>query len=64
MTILVRKLIDTLQEVEDEIRENERRLQMRLDCADSLQEKIINLLKRDDLTNDEKISTLKNFFMI
>lgn len=64
MTTLVRKLIDTLQEVEDEIRENERRLQMRLECADSLQEKIINLLKRDDLTNDEKISILKNFFMI
>lgn len=64
MTTLVRKLIDTLQEVEDEIRENERRLQMKLECADSLQEKIINLLKRDNLTNDEKISTLKNFFMI
>lgn len=64
MTTLVRKLIDTLQEVEDEIRENERRLQMKLECADSLQENIINLLKRDDLTNDEKISTLKNFFMI
>lgn len=64
MTTLVRKLIDTLQEVEDEIRENERRLQMMLDGADALQENIINLLKRDDLTNDEKISTLKNFFMI
>lgn len=64
MTILVRKLLDTLQEVEDEIRENERNLQMKLECADSLQEKIINLLKRDNLTNDEKISTLKNFFMI
>lgn len=64
MTILVRKLIDTLQEVEDEIRENERRLQMMLDGAEALQENIINLLKRDDLTNDEKISTLKNFFMI
>lgn len=64
MTTLVRKLIDTLQEVEDEIRENERKLQMKLECADSLQEKIINLLKRDNLTNDEKISTLKNFFMI
>lgn len=64
MTTLVRKLIDTLQEVEDEIRENERRLQMMLDGAEALQENIINLLKRDDLTNDEKISTLKNFFMI
>ena len=64
MTILVRKLLDTLQEVEDEIRENERNLQMKLECADSLQEKIINLLKRDNLTNDDKISTLKYFFMI
>lgn len=64
MTTLVRKLIDALQEVEDEIRENERRLQMMLDGADALQENIINLLKRDDLTNDEKINTLKNFFMI
>lgn len=64
MTTLVRKLLDTLQEVEDEIRENERSLQMKLECADSLQEKIINLLKRDNLTNDEKISTLKNFFMV
>lgn len=64
MTTLVRKLLNTLQEVEDEIRENERILQMKLECAYSLQEKIINLLKRDNLTNDEKISTLKNFFMI
>lgn len=64
MTTLIRKLLDTLQEVEDEIRENERSLQMKLESADSLQEKIVNLLKRDNLTNDEKISTLKNFFMI
>ena len=64
MSTLVRKLLDTLQTVEEEIHHNENLLMMRLKCAETLQEKIIKLLKRDDLTNDNKVTTLKNFFMI
>lgn len=64
MSTLVRKLLDTLQTVEEEIHHNENLLMMRLKCAETLQEKVIKLLKRDDLTNDDKITTLKNFFMI
>ena len=64
MSTLVRKLLDTLQTVEEEIHHNENLLMMRLKYAETLQEKVIELLKRDDLTNDDKITTLKNFFMI
>ena len=64
MSTLVRKLLDTLQTVEEEIHHNENLLMMRLKCAETLQEKVIELQKRDDLTNDDKVTTLKNFFMI
>lgn len=64
MSTLVRKLLDTLQTVEEEIHHNENLLMMRLKCVETLQEKVIELLKRDDLTNDDKVTTLKNFFMI
>ncbi len=64
MSTLVRKLLDALQTVEEEIHHNENLLMMRLKCADTLQEKVIGLLKREDLTNDDKVNTLKNFFMI
>ena len=49
MSTLVRKLLDALQTVEEEIHHNENLLMMRLKCADTLQEKVIELLKRDDL---------------
>ena len=61
MSTLVRKLLDTLQTVESH---NKNPLMMKLECMETLQEKVIELLKRDDLTNDDKITTLKNFFMI
>lgn len=64
MSTLVRKLLDTLQTVEEEIHHNENLLMMRLKCEETLQEKVVELLKRDDLTNDDKVTTLKNFFMI
>ena len=64
MSTLVRKLLDTLLSVEKEIHHNENLLMMRLKCEETLQEKVIELLKRDDLTNDDKVTTLKNFFMI
>ena len=64
MSTLVLKLLDTLQTVEEEIHHNENLLMMRLKSAETLQEKVIELLKRDDLTNDDKVTTLKNFFMI
>ena len=64
MSTLVRKLLDTLRSVEEEIHHNENLLMMRLKCEETLQEKVIELLKRDDLTNDDKVTTLKYFFMI
>lgn len=64
MSTLVRKLLDTLQTVEEEIHNNENLLMMKLQCAEILQEKVINLLKREDINNDEKINILKNFFGI
>lgn len=64
MSTLVRKLLDTLQTVEEEIHHNENLLMMKLKCAETLQKKVIELLNRDDLTNDDKVTTLKNFFMI
>lgn len=64
MSTLVRKLLGTLQTVEEEIHYNENLLMMKLKCAETLQEKVIELLKRDNLTNDDKVTTLKNFFMI
>lgn len=64
MSTLVRKLLDTLQTVEEEIHHNENLLMMKLEYTETLQEKVIELLKRDDLTNDDKVTTLKNFFMI
>lgn len=64
MSTLVQKLIDALQTVDEEIHHNENLLMMKLKCADTLQEKVIELLKRDDITNDDKINTLKKFFMI
>ena len=64
MSTLVRKLLDTVQTVEEEIHHNENLLMMRLKCAETLQEKVSELLKRDDLTNDDKVTTLKIFFMI
>lgn len=64
MSVLVRKLLDTLQTVEEEIHNNENLLMMKLQCAETLQEKIIDLLKKEDINNDEKINILKNFFGI
>lgn len=64
MSTLVRKLLNALQTVEEEVHHNENLLMMRLKCADTLQEKVIELLKRDDITNNDKVNTLKNFFMI
>lgn len=62
--MLVQRLIHALQEVEEEIHYNEKVLTMKLKNAETFQEKVIELLKREDLTNDDKINTLKNFFMI
>lgn len=64
MSTLVRKLLYTLQTAEEEIYHNENLLMMKLKCAETLQEKVIEFLKRDDLTNDDKVTALKNFFMI
>lgn len=64
MSNLIRKLIKTIEEVEEDIHHNEKYLKTRIDGYETLQASIINLLKKDDITNDEKIETLKNFFMI
>ena len=57
MSTLVRKLLDTLQTVEEEIHHKEEFLKMRSDGYEAIEDRIIKILKRDELTNDEKVET-------
>ena len=64
MSSLVNKILEALKEVEEDIRTNEINLGRRLECMEMLQANIITLLNREDISNDEKIETLKNFFLL
>lgn len=64
MSSLVNKILEALKEVEEDIRTNEINLGRRLECMEALQANIITLLNREDVSNDEKIETLKNFFLL
>lgn len=64
MSSLVNKILEALKEVEEDIRTNEINLGRRLECMEALQANIITLLNREDISNDEKIETLKNFFLL
>ena len=64
MSKLIQKLTQALEIIEADIHHNEEFLKMRIDGYEAIQDKVIKILKRDDITNDEKVETLKNFFMI
>ena len=59
---MIRKLLNALIEFEKEIRANERYLTMRLQVFEEQNSKIIALLNREDITDSEKVQTLKNYF--
>ena len=64
MPNLINKILEALKEVENDIRTNEINLNRRLECMEIQQDNIITLLNREDMSNDEKIKTLKNFFLL
>ena len=59
---MIRKLLNALVEFEKEIRANEKYLNMRLQVFEEQNSKIIALLNREDITDSEKVQTLKNYF--
>lgn len=64
MAKLSERLLNVLDDFEKEIRSNEEILKVRLELFQLFEKKVTQLLKRDDITNDEKIKTLKNYFNI
>lgn len=64
MPNLINKILEALKEVENDIRTNEINLNRRLECMEMQQANIITLLNREDISNDEKINTLKNLFLL
>lgn len=64
MTKLSERLLNVLDDFEKEVRSNEEMLKVRLELFQLFEKKVTQLLKRDDITNDEKIKTLKNYFNI
>ena len=59
---MIRKLLNALVEFEKEIRANEKYLTMSLQVFEEQNSKIIALLNREDITDSEKVQTLKNYF--
>ena len=59
---MIRKLINAIKEFEEEIRANEKYLTMRLQGFEEQNSKIAALLNREDITDSEKVQTLKNYF--
>ena len=64
MSKLSERLLNVLDDFEKEVRSNEEMLKVRLELFQLFEKKVTQLLKRDDITNDEKIKTLKNYFNI
>ena len=64
MPKLSERLLNVLDDFEKEIRSNEEIFKVRLELFQLFEKKVTHLLKRDDITNDEKIKTLKNYFNI
>lgn len=56
---LVRRLVDTINTFEYEIRAKENSLEMRLDYADKLVSKIVEILNRKNTADSEKVKLLK-----
>ena len=59
---MIRKLINAIKEFEEEIRANEKYLSMRLQIFEEQNSRITALLNKTDITDSEKIQTLKNYF--
>ena len=59
---MIRRLINAIKEFEEEIRANEKYLSMRLQIFEEQNSRITALLNRTDITDSEKIQTLKNYF--
>ena len=59
---MIRRLINVLKEFEEEIRANEKYLTMRLQGFEEQNSRIKSLLNREDITDSEKVQTLKNYF--
>lgn len=59
---MIRKLFNALVEFEEELKANEKYLTMRLQVFEEQNSKIIALLNREDITDSEKVQTLKNYF--
>ena len=59
---MIRKLINAIKEFEEEIKANEKYLSMRLQIFEEQNSRITALLNRTDITDSEKIQTLKNYF--
>ena len=59
---MIRRLINVLKEFEEEIRANENYLTMRLQGFEEQNSRIKSLLNREDITDSEKVQTLKNYF--
>ena len=64
MLKLSERLLNVLDDFEKEVRSNEEILKVRLELFQLFEKKVTQLLKRDDINNDEKIKTLKNYFNI
>ena len=64
MLKLSERLLNVLDDFEKEVRSNEEILKVRLELFQLFEKKVTQLLKKDDITNDEKIKTLKNYFNI
>ena len=64
MLKLSERLLNVLDDFEKEVCSNEEMLKVRLELFQLFEKKVTQLLKRDDITNDEKIKTLKNYFNI
>ncbi|MGM9531188.1 hypothetical protein [Intestinibacter sp.] len=56
---LARKLVETLNSFEEELRANEKSIKLQLDCANELIDKVIRVLKDKSTQDYEKVILLK-----
>lgn len=61
---LFKEMALACKQAEEEWRYNEKVLQMQLDCATEERKRIINLLKREDVSDSDKIQSLKSYYGI
>lgn len=61
---LFKQMALACKQAEEEWRHNEKVLQMQLDCATEERKRIINLLEREDVSDSDKIQSLKSYYGI